>query len=222
MKDEKTQDPPFHFEIWRGPQPGFGDEPKAIYYVENHNGQCSYGELSTDFEMATRATLASYRESGLANWMAPLAHLARQTLELSLKSLVVSIRERDAAISRTALSGHNLHALWVLGTNWLDARGFDAEKDARRLDATHLIEAYHAVDPSGDLFRFGMSYKKAFGKQKSYDRVGIVLDQFEREFDAAIGFLHHWDAVVFRKTIAEAEGWQVDPFFNADDFPRAR
>ena len=55
--DESSQDPSFHYEIWRGPRPEFGDEPKAIYYVENHNMQCGYSELSTDFEMATREIL---------------------------------------------------------------------------------------------------------------------------------------------------------------------
>lgn len=218
--DKSAQDPPFHFEILRGPQPEFGEEPKAIYYAENHNAQCSYGELSTDFEMATLAILANYRENQLGNWVGPLAHLARQTLELSLKALVVSIRERDATVPRKALGTHDLGALWALGTSWLDANGYDSNNDARRIDAAHLIAAYNAIDPSGDLFRFGISYKEAFDKQKSYDRVGIVLNQFEKEFIAAIGFLNHWNAVVFRKTIAEAEGWQVDPYFDADDFPR--
>lgn len=217
---KRDRDLPFHFEIWREPQPEFGEEQKAIYYVENHNAQCGYAEVSTDFEMTTRAILATYRESHLGNWMAPLAHLARQTLELMLKSLVMSIRERGTIIPRKILGGHDLHALWAFGTGWLDANGFNAKEDARRASAAHLIEAYGAIDPSGDLFRFGVSYQKAFGKQKSYDRVGIVLDRFEREFDAATGFLSHWETVVFRRTMAEAEGWQGDPHFKADDFPR--
>ena len=217
--DDISQDPPFHYEIWRGPRPEFGNEPKAIYYVENHNGQCGYSDLLADFEIATRNILASYRDSQLGNWTAPLAHLARQTLELSLKALVESICERDAAIPRKTLRGHDLQALWALGIGWLDTKGFSATEDARRSAAEHLIAAYSAIDPSGDLFRFGISHKTAFGKQKSCNRVGIVLDQFEREFDAAVGFLNHWEAVVFRKTLAESEGWQNDPYFNADDFP---
>lgn len=218
--DAPPQDPPFHHEIWRGPRPEFGDEPKAIYYVENHNGQCGYRELSTDFEIATREIFTLCHESQLGNWTAPLAHLARQTLELSLKALLESVCERDASIPRKTLRGHDLQALWTVGTGWLDAKGFGATQDARRSGAEHLIAAYSAIDPSGDLFRFGISCKAAFGRQKSYDRVGIMLDQFEIEFDAAVGFLNHWEAVVFRKTLAEIEGWQNDPYFNADDFPR--
>lgn len=102
------KDLPFHYEIWRGPQAEFGSEPKAIYYVENHNGQCGYSELAGDFEMATHAMLNTYRESQLGNWIAPVAHLARQTLELSLKSLVSNISERDALVPKESLRSHNL------------------------------------------------------------------------------------------------------------------
>ncbi|HEX8480776.1 MAG TPA: hypothetical protein VF650_02600 [Allosphingosinicella sp.] len=215
-----ASDPPFHFEIWRGPEPSFGQDPKAIYYVENHNGQCGYGELATDFETAARELIAAYRSSGLGNWVAPLAHLTRQTLELCLKALTVSIRERDESVSGRPLRSHDLGALWSLNLGWLDREGFAAGDDARRLAAMHLIEAYQAIDPSGDLFRFGISYKHAFGKQKSYDRVGIVLDQFELGFDSAVGFLNHWEAVVRRRTWGEQEGWTEDPIFDAEAFPR--
>lgn len=214
-----TKDLPFHHEIWRGPGPEFGTEPKAITYVENHNGQCGYSELSLDFELATRAILENSRVSGLANFIAPLAHLARQTLELSLKSLVFSIRKRDPKVPIVLLRGHDLSALWSRSIAWLDENGFAANRDARQESTEHLIAAYHAIDPSGDLFRFGVSYKEAFGRQKSYDRVGINVDHFEQEFDAARGFLVHWDAAVYRKTLAEEEGWQSDPFFDVSDFP---
>lgn len=215
-----THDPPFHYEIRRGPGPAFGDEPKAIYYVENHNGQCGYGESAADFEMATLEMIAAYRASGLGNWVAPVAHLTRQTLELHLKALIVSIRERDPSVSNKPLRGHDLSTLWSAAVEWLDAGGFLAADDARRPATGHLIAAYQAIDPSGDLFRFGISYKQAFGKQKSCDRVGIVLDRFELEFEAAVGFLRHWEAVVRRMTWAEQEGWSEDPFFDAEAFPR--
>lgn len=68
-----TRDLSFHLEIRRGPQSEFGIEPKAIYYVENHNAQCGYGELALDFEMAARAILATYREPQIGNWMTPSA-----------------------------------------------------------------------------------------------------------------------------------------------------
>lgn len=221
QRDEPNRDPDFHFEIWRGPSESFGEEPKAIYYVENHNGQCGYGDLATDFEMAAREAIAAYRTSGLANWMAPVAHLARQTLELCLKALVESIREQDSGVSAKRLGGHDLQGLWSVGTQWLDDNGFPAAQDVRRPHAAHLVAAYHSIDPGGDLFRFGLSRKEAFGKRKSYDRVGIVLDRFEGELNAAIGFLRHWEAVVRRRSLADELGWTVDELFNADDFPRA-
>lgn len=219
---DEDHDPAFHFEIWRGPDEAFGDEAKAIYYVENHNGQCGYGELATDFEMAARQIIAAYRTTQLANWMAPVAHLSRQTIELCLKALVESIRERDAKISAKPLRQHDLKALWSTGTQWLDSHGYQASEDARRPAAEHLIDAFHSIDPSGDLFRFGMSRKTAFGKQKSYDRVGIMLERFEREFDAAVGFLSHWEAVVRRLSLAEDFGHELDGQFDANNFPRTR
>ena len=214
-------DPPFHFEIWRGPGLSFGEEPKAIYYVENHNGQCGYGELALDFQMAATALLETYRNEQLGNWMAPVAHLIRQTLELRLKALLSSITDRDPTVDRKPLGQHDLLLLWTVAYSWLGSNGFTIDHDARLSATVHLISAYHAIDPSGDLFRFGMSRKTAFEKDKSYDRVGINCEVMAKEFADADGLLRHWDAAVFRKTMAEELGWIIDPHFKRDDFPRA-
>ena len=212
-------DPPFHFEIWRGPGPSFGDEPKAIYYVENHSGQCGYGELALDFQMAATALLETYRNEQLGNWMAPVAHLIRQTLELRLKALLSSITARDPTIDKQPLGQHDLLRLWGVAHSWLRANGFPIDRDARLSPTLHLISAYDAIDPSGDLFRFGMSRKMAFKMQKSYDRVGINCEVMAKEFADADSLLRHWDAAVFRLTMAEELGWTADPYFERDDFP---
>jgi hypothetical protein len=218
---DHEDDPPFHFEIWRGPSQSFGEEPKAIYYVENHNGQCSYGELALDFQIAAKALLETYQQQQIGNWMAPVAHMIRQTLELRLKALLTSIVERDSAVSKKPLGQHNLLSLWEGSFNWLISNGYKIDEDARLARTIHLLRAFDAIDPSGDLFRFGLSRKTAFNKQKSYDRVGINCDIMERDFDAADGLLSHWDAVIFRIAISEEMGWVSDPYFDADDFPKA-
>lgn len=214
------EDPPFHFEIWQGPSTTFGDEPKAIYYVENHNGQCSYGELALDFQMAATALLETYRKEQLGNWMAPVAHMIRQTLELRLKALLSSILARDVAVDKKPLGQHGLLALWGVAYIWLLANGFAIDRDARLASTLHLVSAYDAIDPSGDLFRFGMSRKMAFEKRKSYDRVGINSEIMAQEFADADGLLSHWEAAVFRLTMAEKHGWTTDPYFDVDDFPK--
>ncbi|WP_242130277.1 hypothetical protein [Sphingobium sp. Sx8-8] len=216
----EPEDPPFHFEIWQGPGRSFGDEPKAIYYVENHNGQCSYGELALDFQIAATALLETYRSEQLGNWMAPVAHMIRQTLELRMKALLSSILARDPAVDKKPLGQHDLLRLWGVAYTWLQANGFPIDRDARLSPTLHLISAYDAIDPSGDLFRFGMSRKTAFKKQKSYDRVGINYKVMAQEFADADGLFCHWDAAVFRLTMAEEHGWTMDPYFEVDDFPK--
>lgn len=217
---QNKSDPPFHFEIWRGPSDAFKSEPKSIYYVENHNGQCGYGELATDFEMAALEMIRLYRDTELGNWMGPTAHLVRQTLELQLKALAETIHTTDPSIGNKILKSHNLESLWVMSLTWLENHEYQVRNDARLSATQHLLAAYHAIDPTGDLFRFGISNQTAFEKQKSYDRVGIVIENFESEFTASTGFLNHWEAVVRRQKCAEEEGWERDELFDANDFPR--
>lgn len=220
LMHESSDDPPFHFEIYRGPGKSFGAEPKAIYYVENHNAPCSYGELATDFSMAAQTLIQTYRETELGNWMAPVAHMVRQTLELRLKACLTSIIERDREANAKLLGRHDVLALWQQVLRWLTENGFRINEDTRLTRTAHLIEAFHAIDPSGDLFRFGISYRTAFDMRKSYDRVGINLPVLDKDFEAADGLLSHWDAAVFRIAISEEMGWAEDPFFDADSFPR--
>lgn len=218
--EESEPDPPFHFEIYKGPGTSFGDEPKAIYYVENHNAQCGYSDLALDFSIAAEALIEAYRESGLGNWMAPVAHMVRQTLELRLKALLESIYDRDKAVNSKLLGRHNLMAIWDEAYGWLMKEGFRINEDTRLHRTIHLLNSFDAIDPSGDLFRFGISRRTAFKKQKSYDRVGINIEIMTNDFKAAEGLLSHWNATVFRIAIAQEMGWERDPYFDADDFPR--
>jgi hypothetical protein len=220
--DDRPLNPPFHFDIWKGHQTEFGCEDKAIYYVENHNAPCSYKELATDFHMAAIEILKLYRESQLANWMGPMAHLVRQTIELNLKSMIEAIAAKEKKFGISELSGHNLKSMWDISNKWLDSNHFPAIQDERRQKAEYLVMAFHAIDPRGDLFRFAVSRQSAFGKQKSYDRVGIIIDRFEDEFTACVGYLSHWEAVVFWKHVIEAEGFSGSPAFDPDGFPKIK
>lgn len=218
---DRGDDPPFHFEIYQGPGSAFGAEPKAIYYVENHNAQCGYGDLALDFSMAADLLLRTHATSELGNWVAPLAHLIRQTLELRLKALWTSIIDRDSKVDGAHLKGHDLMAIWADAYRWLREQGFAIDRDARLARTKHLLSAFHAIDPSGDLFRFGMSRKQAFNKRRSYDRVGINVAILADDFRAADGLLAHWDAAVFRLKLAKEVGWDADPYFDVDDFPKS-
>lgn len=217
--DDSSSDPPFHYEIWSGPSSTFGDEPKAIYYVENHNGQFGYGELAFDFAIAAKHLMVVYREDALGNWVGPIAHLVRQTLELRLKDLLQTISEQDQTVPTGPLRGHNLRELWGPSLAWLDTHHPNVREDARLDRTDHLLDAFHAIDPRGDLFRFGQSYQYAFNKRRSYDRVGIVLNTLEDEFNAADDLLTHWTAVIRRKAYY-LEAGEEDTLFDATDFPR--
>lgn len=219
-KDDRADDPRFHYEIWTGPTVAFGDRRKAIYYVENHNAACGYAELAFDFRMAANRLIDIYRSSRLANWMAPVAHLVRQTLELELKALYSAALAHDGTIDRKPLGKHNLWTLWQGGRDWLHAKGYKISLDARLASTEQLILAFHEIDPSGDLFRFAISRKLAFDKQKSYDRVGLNIDILATEFGAAGALLNHWECALTRLTIMKELEWDSDPYFNADDFPR--
>jgi hypothetical protein len=64
-----------------------------------------------------------------------------------------------------------------------------------------LIENMHAIDPTGDLFRYGTSRKMAFGRNKSSDRVGYQQEQLFEEFEQCCSFLDHWSGVILREVI---------------------
>ncbi|RWP10966.1 MAG: hypothetical protein EOR00_29685 [Mesorhizobium sp.] len=216
-----ADDPRFHYEIWTGPTEAFGDQPKAIYYVENHNASCGYAELATDFRLAAAALIETYRASQLGNWVTPVAHLVRQTLELELKALYSAVLEHDSAIDQKPLVKHDLLSLWQGGRDWLIGRGYKIEQDARLATTDHLITAFHEIDPTGDLFRFGISRQSAFEKNKSYDRIGLNIEILSAEFEAAGGLLHHWEGALVRAIIMKEMEWDTDPYFDVDDFPRS-
>ncbi len=215
-----ASNPRFHYEIWKGPSAEFGAHRKSIYYVENHNAQCGYAELALDFSHAATVLIEQYRATGYGNWMAPVAHISRQLIELHLKALMTSIGDLDSSFNTEPLNSHNLELIWPTCLAWLTSKGYRIKEDARLKIAEHLISAFHEIDPTGDLFRFGVSRKTAFNKQKSYDRVGIEIDLFEPELKATEGLLNHWKAVVFRESIKREMGWDKDPHFDANDFPR--
>lgn len=212
-------DPRHHFEIWTGPSASFV-EKAPIYYVENHNGQCGYADLATDFEMTLALVFDAHRHDGLGNWTSQIAHLVRQVLELRLKALFEQITLEDSRVQPKPLKAHDLSALWGGSRSWLIGAAYPVETDARLATTDLLIQAFHAVDPRGDLFRFGMSRQGAFGRPKSYDRVGINVDRLENDFAAANQFLGHWETTLWRGRLAKEEGWKEDHFFDADDFPR--
>lgn len=83
-----------------------------------------------------------------------------------------------------------------------------------------MIAALHAIDPLGDLFRFAQSRKSRFGNKKSSDRVGINYETFPSAFKQTVELLCHWEAVLFREQLTVEMGWEKDPYFNADDFPK--
>lgn len=215
-----ADDPRFHYEIWSGPTKEHRARVAGIYYVENHNGQCGYAELAFDFKFAADLAISEYRQSGLANWTAPVAHLVRQTIELQLKSLLQTTVWKGNEVGQALLDTHDLKGIWKNARDWLVSNGYRIQEDAR-LDTTEwFITAFHEIDPSGDLFRFGISKRSAFGKQKSYDRIGIRLATFVPEFETTYGCLDHWEAVPMREIIGKEMGWETDPFFDANDFPR--
>ncbi|WP_421307013.1 hypothetical protein [Aeromonas veronii] len=218
-KNKISSDPRFHYDIWKGPSLEYKKSHKSIFYVENHNTSCGYSELAIDFGMAADELIEQYRISGIVNWIAPVAHISRQVIELHLKALMHSINTFDKNFDAAPLNSHDLEKIWLACKDWLISYGYKINNDARLEMTNNIITAYHEIDPSGDLFRFGISRKIAFNKQKSYDRVGIFLENFEKEFKSAQCFLHHWEEVVFRERIKIEMGWEHDPYFDPDNFP---
>ncbi|MDE3823150.1 hypothetical protein I7F13_12485 [Sinorhizobium meliloti] len=199
----------FYFEIWTGSSSALEQRGPSVYYCENHNGDSDYGLAATDFQMAADALIAVQREQPhKGNWSAPLLHLIRQTLELKLKSLLETVRWKSGGMDNSVAFDHNLERLWSSGRSWLVEMGYSIEQDARLADTDRLIENMHAIDPTGDLFRFGTSRMKAFGRQKSSDRVGFNHDDLVREFERTCGCLDHWSGVIMREIILAEEGWE--------------
>ncbi|MBD8875123.1 hypothetical protein [Roseibium polysiphoniae] len=220
-KPPVSQDARFHYEIWSGPSKEHEAQKPSISYVENHNADWDYGLASDDYKLATDALIAEQLSNPhLGNWTAPICHLIRQTMELQLKSLLQMIAWKTGAAENNLTFTHDLGSLWSRGRSFLIENGYAIADDKRLKFADRLVENLHAIDPAGDLFRFGTSKHQAFGKLKTYDRVGYDQGLLFTEFDRAHSCLAHWTSVIMRQMIAEEEGWTEDPYFDADDFPR--
>lgn len=197
------------------------DRNPSIAYCENHNSDFDYGLAATDFEMAAEALIGvQLSQPVVGNWTAPVLQLIRQTLELKLKELVETIGWRSKSQISPMKHGHSLDKLWSQGRQWLVDNGYQLELDARLKNTDGLIENLHAIDPTGDLFRFGTSIKTAFGREKSSDRVGYNQEMLFSEFKDACGCLNHWVGVLMREIIQAEQGWTQDPYFDKDDFPK--
>ncbi|MER8491708.1 hypothetical protein NKH53_26180 [Mesorhizobium australicum] len=211
----------FYFEIWSGPSEALRERNPSVYYCENHNADLDYGLAATDFELAAEALIAIQRKQpNMGNWSAPVLHLIRQTLELKLKALIETITWKLGNAAVPIKFAHDLEDLWTRGRGWLLENGCQIEQDARLKDTDRLIENLHAIDPTGDLLRFGTSRKTAFGRQKSSDRVGFIQEELFLEFERACGCLNHWCGVVMREIIQAEQGWENDPYFDRNDFPK--
>lgn len=215
-----AEDPRFHHEIWKGPSVVF-DAAAPISYVENHNAPCGYSEVAFDFTFAVDLLLKEYLATRTGNWVAPVVHLSRQVIELRLKAIMQTIGCLDVSHDTSALGSHDLMRIWDPCRAWLLANGYPLSTDARLDTAERLIAAFHAIDPAGDLFRFGVARALAFGRQKSVDRVGIEAEAFEREFCETHQLLEHWETAVLKNFVQQKQGLDL-PFFDADNFPKRK
>lgn len=220
---EDNPDERFHFEIWSGPTEALKTTNPSVSYCENHNADFDYGLAALDFKLSALALMARQREDPhLSNWTAPVLHMIRQTLELTLKSLNETIGWKVGAKTGKVQFKHDLRDLWNQGRDWLIENGYPIDNDARLAATNGIIENMHAIDPTGDLFRFGTSRKKAFGRYKSSDRAGYRQDQLFEEVEQAFEFLDHWCGVVMREIIQVEQGRERDPFFDREDYPKIK
>ncbi len=209
-----------HREIWSDARSGTPSARPPVFYVENHNASIGYAEAALDFEMLVLDLLPRLGPRELGNWTGPVLHLARQTIELHLKALLQAIVERDQSVDDRLLGKHDLSAIWKVAQDWLLRSRYGLNTDARIDSANTLIAAFHAVDPSGDLFRFAQSRQSRFGKKNSYDRVGVNRETFPSAFRQTVELLHHWEAVLFRERLKAEHGWDNDPYFDANNYPK--
>lgn len=221
-KQNVSEDKKFHYKIRCKPSEEYLQQNPSIYYVENFNADFDYDLAATDFKLAADQLIAAQKaDPYLSNWTAPVCYLIRQTVELKLKALLqmaFCLTDKDAEkITFT----HNLEKLWKAGRDWLVENKYNITEDARLMYVDRLVENLHAIDPSGDLFRFGTAKDQvAFGRKKTYDRVGYNQDLLFDEFNLAHDCLSHWTAVLLRKQIQKEEKWTDDPYFDAEDFPK--
>lgn len=222
MPNRVSQDPRYHFEIWKGPSEAYTATNPSLSYVENHNADLDYGLAADDFKISADTLIeAQRRNPHFGNWTAPVCHMVRQTLELKLKWLTQVIGWKVDQTDGSIAFSHDLKTLWAKSEFWLIENGYSIDQDVRKVRLDKLVQNLHAIDPLGDLFRFGTSKMTAFGRNKTYDRVGYSQEEFFQEFDDSYAFLRHWSFTIYREMLAAQEGWEDDQSFDANDFPKA-
>jgi hypothetical protein len=214
-----ADDPRFHKTLF-GSLTEFAEEmPPAVIYIENGNFNSGFDLLASDYKMAVDAMIQEYRKDELGNWQAPIAFMARQSLELAHKSLLESTGEMGNSVPPQVMFSHSLENIWKHSLDWLLERKYPIQNDKRFATTDWVTTNFHAVDPAGDLFRFAHSTTAAFSRQKTYDRAGVYVGSLSSYLDDAHGLLMHWGSVLnTQKTMAEETDWE--PFWDPNDYPK--
>lgn len=197
--------------------------PPILCYVENGNAIAGYDQLACDYKMAADLLIATGNKSRLGNWFAPTALIVRQTLELALKALLEATADRGNSLNKKVMFSHDLSRIWEDCRLWLGANGYLFHQDTRLKTTEWVIANFHAVDPTGDLFRFAHSKHEAFKRKKTYDRAVFNEAIFVDYFNASWDFLNHWTSVLIMEWAEEQatrEGTLYTRPLNPDDFPR--
>ena len=198
--------------------------PPLLYYVENGNAIAGYDQLALDYKLAADFLITKSIKGGISNLFAPTMLIVRQTLELALKALLDATVDRGNSKSSKTMFSHNLMGIWEECRLWLQAKGYKFHLDMRLETAEWVIENFHSVDPTGDLFRFAYSKHEAYKRNKTYDRAGINEDVFIDYFNATWDFLNHWQGVLIMEWVEEEskkEGFSYTRPFNPEDFPKS-
>lgn len=217
---KQADDPRFHRRLF-GALTDFNEAmPPCLIYVENNNFNSGYDLLAHDYKMAADTMIREYRETGLGNWAAPVGFIVRQTLELAHKSLLEETGRMGNTVLEHVMFSHNLEYIWKVSRDWLIERGYPIQNDQRFVVLEWMTTNFHAVDPSGDLFRFAHSVVAAYGRQKTYDRAGVYLGSLTEYLDKAHGFLMHWSSVLnAQKMKADEADWEPSEW-NPNDYPK--
>ncbi|RTE90667.1 hypothetical protein [Bradyrhizobium sp. LVM 105] len=217
-----ADDPRFHRTLF-GSLTEFNKEmPPAVIYVENNNFNSGYDMLAYDYKMAVDAMIEEYRKDGLGNWQAPIAYMARQSLELAHKSLLEETGRMGNSVPLQVMFSHSLENIWKHSRDWMLERGYPIEND-KRFPATEWLTAnFHAVDPAGDLFRFAQSTVAAYSRQKTYDRAGVYVGSLSSYLNDAHGLLAHWGSVLnAQKLRMEDADWEPSAW-DPSDYPKIK
>lgn len=115
----------------------------------------------------------------------PLLYSWRQHIELALKDLIVEAELLAEYDSPTPPAGHNLIALWQRFRCAIGSKGTPSEL----ANVQHVIGELHAMDPTGEAFRYAWSKKRtptlAAVHQLSLQSVNTALGAVANFLDAA-------------------------------------